>query len=399
MIASLRTTGLTFAAPGCLLLLALPAAAQDVANKSQTIIDAVVSDWKDRLQRSKIVKYDAISTTVLTKEFLQSESKKRKWMPRDITLHDKVSFVLDFHGKRHRMERDSESFNITRGMVDRTKRQIVFDSKSARGFNKSFENGVEVIRPDDPDLLIDEHTWQNLQVDANLAPLLAGHGVVLIPPRLEITFKNMSEATSISESVYLHGTGVHDGRPCVVLRTTPTSAGAASFEEYWIDPARRSALVRKINWMSGCPALEWNIRYANTAIGWLVDSWTRVHRIPGNGSSITTVSHSQWKVEGRAIDYPVSEDDFRLPTRPGMLITRFESDGARQFRVDGSKGETEVTFVDGVERPLSGGRRIGFYAIAVLVTAGLVILVWKRRRAPERHDEADREGKRFTKGG
>ncbi|MCI0461267.1 MAG: hypothetical protein L0Z62_30335 [Gemmataceae bacterium] len=363
-------------------------------------IQKILDDWKKRQQRPKPIRYRFEGTLTFPKEALtfdkRSINPKAPPVEKDAIMIDKGMLLLDFSSGRYRLEREADGYNLLRG-VDRQSSTTTFDGQKVWTTSRLFEGGKEVKKPDQPDVAILSGKMDWTPMDLKLLPLFAAHGIVVIGEKDQILpgkWQFEPDTTLLS----VHGRGAYDNRTCLLLRTHPLASGeAAYFKEFWVDPARESALVRIVDYLGRHPTTELNIQYQRTKDGWLTKGWNGTRRRWSTGFKTSTpVYYTRFQVTEIILGPTVDEKDFQLEIKPGMLVRQIERKGpplpphlrkeGKSIRREGNlyrAGDDltlrEVVFEGGVER--YRWNPVWPWVLAVLGVLGIGGLFWWRRRA------------------
>lgn len=357
-------------------------------------VKQVLADWKKR-RAYPPVQYEVQGTVFSTKASIDSYLKAAKlrveYEPKDHESIWNVRMLLDVQGQRHRFEQVVDYFRIDSGKKTRHVRVTTFDGTKAMGRDRRVVDGQEVKEtPDSADVWILTGNLLPLAFTGQLVPLFASHGVVRFPPQGDVTPGKLALEPDTSQMT-VHGFDVLESRRCLVLRSYPRGE---SFQEYWIDTARDSALLRWLTYSRSFPVWEMNIRYQQQESCWLVSGWTYDHRLwyPEKKESRTSEVY-HFKVVKAAFEPNPSDDSFRLPLEPGMLVSESHNDPDKNplkegqagkeklYRVEPTGDSTQVIFEKGVER-----RRARFdpwWFAAVLLVAALVtygLFRWHKQR-------------------
>jgi hypothetical protein len=221
-----------------------------------------------------------------------------------------------------------------------------------------------------------------------MAPFIA-HGYVRADDT-QYLYPGHLTTESEQENFYVHGEGVHDHRRCLVLRTMARSAGPkeASYDEFWVDPARKSVIVRQVHYTRSRVSFDYVLSYNQSGIDWLLSAWTFTHK---NSRGQTLIVANMRVLEATA-NPPLSPEDFQIEAKPGMLIREdhFTGDGlaraptdeknARLFRVDDAGNWIEI--VDGVELPIQSRYWpwiVGAVCILIILAVGAMVHHWRKR--------------------
>lgn len=353
---------------GCVLASALVATVCASRLLAQEEVDAritqILADWKQRRGYPPIY-YEVKGTVLNTKENVEGYNKLRKrdpsYQPKDNDLHWNCRLLLDVKGQRHRLEEEKEFFHLSKGTIRRASHINAFDGSMLTARDRNIVDGKEEkAKSSTPDVAVVTGNLAGAAFAQQLAPLFAGHGVVVFPPQDYIIPGDLDFEPNPS-LMTVHGTDLFEGRRCLVLRSYPR-AGTA-FQEFWVDSVRTSALLRWLTYSSGFPVFEMNIRYNQHGSYWLVGSWTFEMRTWSPETKESSTSHVyRFTVARATLEQHLDESRFRLPIEPGMLVQRTHHDPKknpvkeeqqgkpRYGRVDASGRESEVYFDRGVER-------------------------------------------------
>jgi hypothetical protein len=352
-------------------------------------LDKIAADWAKRQQQVKRVRY-RVSGEVLVRRDSLTDDHGKPFQPAGeptIKLPFKWTYLLDFQTNRHRLEIDQQMIHIPEVRPIRNASIVTFDGKNSWGSTLRDENLVR--KPTDADIVISSGYFSKQYVEPSMFPAFYGHGIVpyagsdrIYPARLK--FEPNTDLLTV------HGQVVHEGRPCLVLRTPPSEGTQTCYDELWVDPARDSAVVRHARYGGKTPITDLIIWYRETTHGWLPDHWQQT-------------MHGEIKrarVDALEIDPTVANSDFRIAEEPGMLVTTGVYPGSgsevlppmtdvRNFRIDKDGKRREVVFEastrggeNKVEKPVARTRWV-WWAIGVAVVAvTLAGVYWvKRRRA------------------
>lgn len=346
------------------LSLALPRPAAAQANDPR--LEKIFQDWARRQQAVRSIRYRVEGEEVYPKgsqnEILLKPSKN-PFPSQDITCALKRTLLIDFSTGRYRLDLDEESytFNTTGGPGNRTQGAgtTLFDGSVVKHVTqrdpKNRPAGDQSSR--NPDMTVEEGDLKNEAFMSSYWPFFVGHGIISNMYH-EIAPGTLMDKPDI-ELFYIHGQGVHQGRPCLVVRSHPQRQNA-TIDELWVDPARESAILRQLQASSdGRPLTESDIQYQQTSHGWLPRSW--IYTLRSGGRKITR--QERLRVVELELDCAASNADFTPEEWPGMLIVkkrfgkpvdpvqpRILETEERLYRVNDSGSKFEVVFENGVER-------------------------------------------------
>ena len=340
------------------------------AQSNDPRLEKIFQDWERRREAVRSVRYTVEGQQVYPKgsqnEVLKAFQKPSKdpFPPREITCEQKWTLLIDFSNGRYRLDADDEECNLNNatdgpGQRPRNVGTALFDGSVVKHFHPPRDPKMKTTgdpSSKDPDLIIDEGDLKNQAFMADYWPFFVGHGIISTMYH-EIAPKTMLDKPDI-ELFFIHGQGVHQGRACLVVRSHPQRRDA-TVDELWVDPARDSAIVRQLQVHSdGNPFTESDIQYQQTPKGWLPKSW--VFNLYTSGKKI--VRQERMRVTELDLDCAVTDADFTVEERPGMLIVRnkngkpinpvyprvLEKD-QHFYRVTEGGTRAEVVFDNGVE--------------------------------------------------
>ncbi len=356
-------------------------------------LDKVFADWKKRQERARAVRYRVSGKATLPKGSLSLADTERRFPketpPRDIVTPLRRTMLLDFTTNRHRLETVGLEYHADTDKVYPRVVTRLFDGTAIKAWRPRELNTHPItgVRPTEPEIGVGKgHIGAGAGFEMSLLPFFVGHGTVMwrggpvIPGKLK--------GQPDRDLVYVHGAAVHQGRPCLVLRTQAVRRLSTSFDEFWVDPARESAIVRQF-WMADKVAyVDFDIEYQATADGWLPLRWVCTQRDPGSGK---TAWIEQLRVEEVRLDPPVSDADFDIEEQPGMLVdhatyappkagTWWDAPEPERtlYRIDEGGQRHEVLIEDGVER--RRGSRSWWLATALIPLVALSVWLLYRRK-------------------
>lgn len=349
------------------LLFSSPLAPSAVADGNDPRLEKIFQDWEQRQQAIRSARYRVVGERIFPKgsanDILFSPSKE-PYPPHDITCAIRWTLLVDFSTGRYRLDIDQQDyvFDIkgSPGKWNRVVGTTLYDGTVVKHVAPPREPNTKPAEDSsspEPDITIEEGDLKNEAFMSFYWPFFVGHGIISYMYH-EIAPKTLRDKPDI-ELFTIHGQGVHQGRPCLVLRSHP-SRRDATIDEFWIDSARDSAILRQLQIsVNGKPITESDIQYQQTTHGWLPKSWVYTIRNPGNGK---TVRLERMHVSELELDCPVSGKEFTAEERPGMFIVRKKfgkpiasiqprvlETNENFYRVNDSGSRVEVVIDNGVE--------------------------------------------------
>jgi hypothetical protein len=374
----------------CLLILGAPLSAQDIDPR----VAQVVADWQKRQERIVRVRYLATGQMTIPKGSISSqldtyyrdrgEERKVNLSPaEDVACSIRQLIAIDFAGGRYRVETEKQTFDRETNERYPFQQIRVFDGNEIRSwrppqFNTHPSTGV---KRGAPELGVGQGDLSGATFGLLELPFFAGHGSIAwefgpISARKLRTYPD-------PEMLVVHGQAAYGGRSCLVLRTQTYRASTTSFDEYWVDPGRESALVRQIHYLGKTAQYEISIVNQSTEQGWLPKSWTYTQRQMGNGA---TTAICKMTVEQLELAPALPLSDFRIEERPGMIV-----DVAKYPSKTGAGQSTEIERAiyrigdDGKRHLISTSvprtsHRWWYYTAGVLAAVIVLLAIWRIRR-------------------
>src|SRR5262249_15885891 len=160
---------------------------------------------------------------------------------RDLVSQKTMMLLLDLSTGRHRLESVGNIYIREAKQFSPRVTTTVFTGKDLRTESPRQANTRAGYTPPQPNPEVGIMTG-NLRSGANEVihlPLFFGHGIVpsIDAPVLPDQLRTRVDPTTL----YVHGRGVHAGRPCLVLRTHAVKYLDWGFDEFWVDTERDSA--------------------------------------------------------------------------------------------------------------------------------------------------------------
>lgn len=351
-------------------------------------LDQISADWAKRQNRIRRVKYEVGGEVLMPRENITDDAGVpiKSVGESAIKAPFQWTCLFDFHKNRHRLQIIEHKFFVPENRLVRYEYVQTFDGKNSWG--SGVREVDRVRKPDDVDLYVHSGEFRKFYLEATLFPLFYGHGIVPYAGS-ERVFPGHLTFEPLTELLTMHGQVVHDGRPCLALRTPPTEGNATFFDELWVDLSRDSAVVRHARYAHKTPIIDTFVWYRQTSHGWLPDRWEMTMR----GSQQRVIEVKRNRVDHIDIDPEVTDGDFRLEEKPGMLVKTgvhppWRDDAemppapteVRRYRIDEDGRRREVSFEDGVERRVGSRSRWLWGVAGVVLFAALLTAVYLSRR-------------------
>lgn len=289
--------------------------------KSREQLQKVLADWQKRQKYVDRIRY-RIQGEHVTPKGSGTDDVGRPLgpnvPPRDMAGEERWMFLLDFTTGRYRIEINEQVWHQRSGKFIPYAAVVAFDG--SRVWSAMPREANPTMSPKQPELIIISGNLRGVPFRHEHVPVAFAHGLIRTIED-EVTPADGLRKRVNPDYFYVHGRGVHAGRPCLVVRTQTLKLGTTSYDEFWVDPARDSAVVRYVMYTRGNTVFnDIHINYQQTPRGWLLQGWTFTS-LDGRGRPDVIY---RMRVQERTIDPPVSDADFRLEARPGMLIEERE---------------------------------------------------------------------------
>ena len=326
-------------------------AACSVAGQGQTepkdkkaIVQQVFDAWKERRTKVKTVRYTVSGEMIIPKGTIPPDGfgpTKAVAMPKaNLSSLVKVMMLLDFDKQRYHQDKEESGFNASTSRLEPQMRTTTFDGKENW---EVFPREVNARGPDDPDAVVVTGNFGKSGFTAEDWPFFIAHGMVPTTGN-HITPGRFQPKIDQGE-FYYHGSAVHAGRNCVVLRTELDHFTGKGFDEYWVDMARGGAVLRQVAYMDNFANLDLDVQYQETPAGWLLATWSVQRREPAHlQNPARTWRIHKFRVDSYELDPAVSPADFRATLTPGMKVWKFHL-GGNPDSIAQPTTESEQTFV------------------------------------------------------
>lgn len=358
--------------------------------QNREIVKKIVDDWTRR-QQIRGFRYVVGGIHIVPKGWISQHDppgSPRTDVPSDEVVIDvKTEYFADLERNRSRIERDFEIYDSTVGRFARMFRVRLYDGQNSQVFyprdrNRDIFDEARASGPWQADLELRTNGGPGfMRIDL---PVLLAHGMVSVGGSAVSPTRTLRRNLNADDfSVY--GRAVHDGRECVILRSqTDHTRPRPSYNEYWVDTERDSAIVRFV-------------RYIGDSENLLIDLWYDEDDAPGfplagyvfmedfQGRLLRTREEFVLEYEAE----PAFTDSlFYVEPQPGFNVADRRTD--RRYRV-GLPGQPDrdlkEIFLEMQESDRTRVRRLLFLAMNVLVilVSGLLFIhIHYRKRRKER---------------
>ena len=311
----------TWACTGCCLVLAAEPLSAQVTQERDPQIAQTISDWQKRQERTKRVRYEASGQQSILKGSFRGPGLAELPEPqpsRDITSPIRQVVLVDLSGGRYRIEEEMQKYDQGTDRLYPQMQTRIYDGNEIKSWRPRQMNTHPLtgVKPNKPEIGVGRGDLSSAAFTMVEWPFFVGHGVIASQNRPIMPGKWRTYPDP--DLMIVHGRSVHSGRACLVIRTQTLKALGTSFDEYWVDTQRESAVVRQVCYANQIALYEMAIDYQSTPHGWLPKSWTITQRdaIDGKTTYYRNVNCTKIDLE------PESEPkDFQIEERPGMLVS------------------------------------------------------------------------------
>lgn len=339
--------------------------ADDRRDGDRALVERIVSDWRERAKKLGTIRCVGEGTATRPKgcyngDHYLPDNFEGDAPSADFTYPCRFEWLFDFQKNRFRIEAHEEAFYMTDLVFVPNRRVTAFDGRNKPRCHAPREwNTARGRAPPD----VQPEFYLNLGGTTLTTPdlvLLMAHGTVA-RYGTSIWPKDISAELSGPEDFVVHGRAERDGRECIVLRSL--GKRPTMFAEYWVDPARESAVVHWESRSGANKRHEFNIDYEQVAGLWLPTGfeYTQYTSRPENPpEAFCRIDFS--RIEPNV---PVVDDMFILTPEKGTLVM----DAEKRVR---------YRFGEEPEASAPDTRWRGFGVMALIAVAGA--LLWRRRR-------------------
>jgi len=318
----------------------------------------VFADWQDRQERLSTIRYRVHGETVFAKGSGTDDHGQRMnpaSPDRDVIGNIQWEVLFDFSTQRHRWDKQEYSYLYSLKKLIPKFMISVSNGKIAQSHLPREKNASLAASPMeyDAEMGITRGSLRAVLFPAGSLPIFFGHGIVPLP--LDRLYAGHLRRTYDPELLHVHGTGVHAGRQCLVLRTDTLRTAVSSYHEFWVDVERQSAVVRDASYVNDRVDNDYDVQYEKTSFGWMPLQWQNT--VYTNGK--THVIH-RLHVDERQASPAVTDADFRIETKPGMKIRDVRYEDVPNPLVTTAPAENTTYVVGepgGLSEPLKGAEK------------------------------------------
>lgn len=279
----------------------------------------VLADWQKRQNAVRSVRYEVRGEHHVPKgsanalplnSFVRGLPRDQPIPPKDLVGEVSLTLFLDFEKGRHRSRLQVPQYHLNSGKFVPLVKESTFDGSVAKGALPREQNPG--LGKTTPEFSVASGNMKTEEFRTDYLPIFFGHGRIyaVFEPIIPGKLRNKPDP----DYLYVHGTGVQDGRTCLIVRTQSLKRNTTSFNEYWVDTARESAILREVSYSNDKPMHDITIRYHKSSAGWLPESW---HLRVYSGSLLYS---DNMRVEKLDLDPPIKDADFQMEIKPGMIV-------------------------------------------------------------------------------
>lgn len=299
-----------------------PANAATAVEPPDPRLEKVLADWQKRQNAVQSIVYQVDGEfkvakgayTRLRAAMIPTKKSEVRVAPEeDMSAPVGLNLLLDFAKERFRLEKRDQSFHFNSCKLVQEFIIYTFDGKEIKSFKPREKNPAK--GPNEPEMGIVSGNLKNEYFLLDCHPILYAHGRIYTPTEQIVPgqIRNKPDPNYL----HIHGTAVHEGRSCLIVRTQTFQLSNISFEEYWVDPERDSTIVRygsysgkKINCNQDIV-----IHYKHLSDGWLPSDWRWTVFEHGK-----MLYYQDMRVTKMKINPIVSDANFGLESHSGMIV-------------------------------------------------------------------------------
>jgi hypothetical protein len=317
------------------------------AQDDAAVLQRILKDWQQRQEACQRVKYTFQYHEWVPKgqwsDLVRERSSRlgedavgADWIEpsEDTYYHGQLAIWLDFESNRVRREFEGERFHVDRRTKIRECEISLFDGSQYQVFRPRHRQSHDADDKYYIELQIRKHTLDFFN-NHPVHPMFVAHGILPTKEREFVPIKDRPLRVALDPKQYrVHARTRHEGRPVVVLRSKNLSDREERFYEFWVDPARGSAIVRDVFYIDGQEWSHTDISYVQIAETWLPDGWTFTIF---DGKRVTGLRQvDNVDVE---INSSFDEVEFRVEPTAGMFVA--DHTNKRTYR-KGGPGEADM---------------------------------------------------------
>lgn len=303
--------------------LALPAAI--FANDPR--LDKILADWQKQQNAVQSIVYHVEGEfkvakgayTRLRAAMIPTKKSEVRVAPEEnMSAPVGLNLLLDFADGRFRLEKTDQSFHFNFNKLVHAFIIYTFDGKEIKSFKPRGKNPT--MGSNEPEIGIVSGNLRNEYFLMDCHPIFYAHGRIHTPTEQIVPgqIRNKPDPNYL----HIHGTAVHEGRPCSIVRTQSLQLGSnIGFEEYWVDTQRDSTIVRYGSYSGKKPTCDQDIviDYKHRSNGWFPSSWRWTVFERGK-----MLYYQDMRVKKMKVNPIVSDADFILESRTGMIVEEVE---------------------------------------------------------------------------
>jgi hypothetical protein len=285
-----------------------------------TELQKVLADWENRAKRAGCIRYHVTGQSILPKGSLR-DVRNIPLVPetpnRDIVGTVALTVLVDFPGKRYRLDLEEEIYDQGTDRLYPNVRTNIFDGTLLRSYRPRARNThpISGLKASDVEYATGKGDLKRAVIPTTYWPLFVSHGSV--PSSTETITADQLVVRPDPELLYVHGHASHNGAPCIVVRSQLRRGAMPSFDEYWIDMGKESAIVRQCVYMDKTAHIDFHIEYQQTAGGWLPKRWTNTQREPISGKTDYVQDLTVTSVE---LAPPAADSDYTIEPKTGTIV-------------------------------------------------------------------------------
>ena len=287
-------------------------------------LEKILADWQKRQNAVESIDYQVEGElkvpkgayTKLRAVTIRTKKTEIRVAPEeDMSGPVGLNLLLDFANERFRLEKRDQSFHFNSCKLIQDVIIYTFDGKEIKSLKPREKNPT--MSPKAPDMGIVSGNVKNFFFLMDCKPIFFAHGRIYTPTE-QIVPGQMRNKPDLN-SLHIHGTAVHEGRSCLIVRTqTFQMGGNIGFEEYWVDLERDGTIVRYGSYSGKkltCDqdmVIHYNMHQTD---GWFPSDWRWTVFDHGK-----ILYYRDVRVTKMKINPVMSDADFAIESHTGMII-------------------------------------------------------------------------------
>jgi hypothetical protein len=306
-------------------------------NDNDAMLTTILDHWNSRRQKSNSIRYEAVGEGLSTKGCFSTVFREvpdarpvikalGEIPAEDSSYPCAFTLLADLSKGRVRIERERTLLRWDFGRPERTRFAPspsieAFDGAHLRTLAPGLSATQEVSAPGQLSGPGAQLSIQNADAAAiqlfgvQELPILLAHGYVPVDANVDV-LKLVSSPHP--DGLRFAGQAMIGDKPCVVLRTEPSTNISPTWREYWVDVSRASAVLHAKSMTKSNVVTSVDIDYGSTPDGWMPESWVCYECLPNTKGLIGQMF--RYVVKRYAFGTAIADADFDIARSPGLYV-------------------------------------------------------------------------------